>query len=227
MQKGEFAVTYPSAPWTLRGRSMQALFLVDVDIACLFVPKELDVVSVLPGKTLGGIYLAHYGAGSVLQYHELIVVPALARFASRRGFWVSHIYVDDPDSVQGGREVWGLPKEAADFDLAQDGPDWSANVRVGDRLLCTFAARRGRLRWPQVVPLATLSFREPTVLRTRARMDGRLHLASGRVHVPTESPFSGIWSGSPLVTAQLEHMTFTVPAPETIGRLEHHRGGSA
>jgi acetoacetate decarboxylase len=221
-------VTYPSAPWTLRGRSTQALFLVDVDIASLFVPKEVDVVSVLPGKTLGGIYLARYGAGSVLEYNELIVVPALARFASRRGFWVSHIYVDDPDSVQGGRELWGLPKELAVFDLADDGPDWSASVRLEDRLLCTFATQRGRLRWPQVLPLATLSIREPTtVLRTRARLDGRLHLASGRVRVPTESPFSGIWSGSPLVTVQMDHLTFTVPPAEVIGRLESYRGGRA
>jgi len=38
------------------------------------------------------IYLAAYGAGSVLEYHELIVVCALVQYRRRLGVWVSHIY---------------------------------------------------------------------------------------------------------------------------------------
>lgn len=73
-----------------------------------------------PGWTFGGVYCAHYGAGSTLEYLELIVIPGLVRRGHRLGAWISHIYVDDAQSVAGGRSIWALPKELAEF---RDGPD--------------------------------------------------------------------------------------------------------
>jgi hypothetical protein len=63
-------MTYPSAPWTLRGHAVHTLRLVDRVQARAFVPSGLEIVSVLPGRTLGGVYLAAYGPGSALPYHE-------------------------------------------------------------------------------------------------------------------------------------------------------------
>ena len=59
--------------------------------------------------------LASFGPGSVLEDDELIVAAALTQHAGRSGFRISHIYVDDADSVDGGREIWGLPKDLAQF----------------------------------------------------------------------------------------------------------------
>lgn len=59
-------MTYPSAPWTLKGYAVQTLQLVDSAQARSFVPPDLDIISVLPGKTLGGVYLTSYRPGSVL-----------------------------------------------------------------------------------------------------------------------------------------------------------------
>jgi acetoacetate decarboxylase len=84
---------------------MQALQLVDIPRARPFVPAALPIVPVFPGKSLGVMYLAAYGPGSALTYNELIVAPALARHGRRVGFWISHIYVDEPRSVAGGREI--------------------------------------------------------------------------------------------------------------------------
>ena len=56
-------MTYPSAPWRLKGFAVQTLHLVDSAQARSFVPPELDIVSVLPGKTLGVMYLASYEPG--------------------------------------------------------------------------------------------------------------------------------------------------------------------
>ncbi len=66
-------------------------------------------------KTLGGVYLSYYGSGSALEYSELIIIGAIAGYQGKFGGWVTHIYVDNPDSVAGGREIWGLPKELAEF----------------------------------------------------------------------------------------------------------------
>src|SRR5688572_23194128 len=128
-------MTYPSAPWTLKGFAVQTLQLVDTARARSFVPPDLDIVSVLPGKTLGVVYLASYGPESVLSYNELIVVPALTRYGKNVGFWISHIYVDHPDSMAGGREIWGLPKELAQFTW-QMGEQNHVLVRQGEQVLC-------------------------------------------------------------------------------------------
>jgi hypothetical protein len=94
-------MAYPQAPWTLQGYSLQTLNLIDITAARSLVPSELEIISVWPGKTLGGVYVASYGSGSTLEYNELIVVSAITRYANRFGTWISHIYVDNPDSVAG------------------------------------------------------------------------------------------------------------------------------
>ena len=104
-------MNYPAAPWKLKGYALQTLNLIEVEKARNFVPPELEIVSVLPGKTLGGIYLSAYQSGSILEYNELIVVPGLVRYQNKTATWISHIYVDDEKSVAGGREIWGLPKD--------------------------------------------------------------------------------------------------------------------
>src|SRR5919202_710345 len=67
------------------------------------------------GRTLGGVVLARYGPGSTLEYHELVVFAGVARVGARVGFVVAYIAVDSPASLAGGREIWGLPKRAAEF----------------------------------------------------------------------------------------------------------------
>ncbi|HEY9821570.1 MAG TPA: acetoacetate decarboxylase family protein, partial [Candidatus Sericytochromatia bacterium] len=104
-------MTYPPAPWTLQGYAIQSLQLIDIERVRPLIPTEFEIISVLPGKTVGGVYLSYYGSGSVLEYSELIVAAGMVRYSGKIGGWVSHIYVDNADSVAGGREIWGLPKE--------------------------------------------------------------------------------------------------------------------
>jgi acetoacetate decarboxylase len=111
-------MSYPSAPWPLQGDAVHTLQLVDRVRARAVVPSALDMVSGLPGQTLGVVSLASDGPGSVLPYNELIVVPALTRSGIHAGWWISHLTVDHPDALAGGREIWGLPKELAQFTCA-------------------------------------------------------------------------------------------------------------
>jgi acetoacetate decarboxylase len=128
-------VSYPPAPWKAKGFVVQTLRLIDVEKVRRFVPSELEIVSVLPGKTLGSVYIADYGPGSALEYNELIVAPALTRRGRTIRFWISHIYVDNRDSMAGGREIWGLPKEIAQFNWSQDRRE--IEIRQEGRLLCS------------------------------------------------------------------------------------------
>ena len=132
---------YPPAPWTLQGYALQTLQLIDIERVRPLIPPEFDIVSVLPGKTLGGVYLSSYGSGSVLEYSELIVNAAIVHYSGKSGGWVSHLYVDSADSVAGGREIWGLPKELAEFTWEKgsrtvSGYENSVIVRHGEQTLC-------------------------------------------------------------------------------------------
>jgi hypothetical protein len=106
---------YPPAPWQLNGRAWVSLSLIDIKLVRSYIPKELEIVQLLPGKTLGGLYIATYEISSTLTYNELIVFGGLTRRGRQMGAWVTHIYVDNPRSIAGGREIWGLPKQMARF----------------------------------------------------------------------------------------------------------------
>ena len=84
-------MSHPAPPWHLNGE-----FVV--------VPARVRP------RALGGVLLANYTSGTLV-YRELIVFER----ATRRGMVISHIYVDDEQSLRGGHEIWGLPKELATF----------------------------------------------------------------------------------------------------------------
>jgi acetoacetate decarboxylase len=80
--------------------------------------------------------LVRYVEPSPLTYSELLVAR-LNRGGSEMAtgtVTVTDIWVDSPDSVAGGRELWALPKQLCDFDVdtAYRGPvttaEWSATV---------------------------------------------------------------------------------------------------
>ena len=134
------------------------------------VPEDMRIVRLSPGRTLAMLALMRYGAGSTLQYQEAIIAPALVHGAGRIGMWISHIYVDHPQSLLAGREVWGLPKESARFAGAcgrqeMDGP--GVEIRI---------ATDAEPKYMSPCPLAAAIF-------GRAGRDLRWSLALGRARM--------------------------------------------
>jgi hypothetical protein len=146
----------------------------------------------IPTGLTTGVMLAAY-TGGTLAYHELIVFG--------RGLVVSEIYVDDARSRAGGREIWNLPKELADFRLS---PGRFEVRRAGELLLSARVRRR-----PGRVPLA---FPAPTL----GELDGRLSLAIGLARVraaPALVHAEGrVLSGTRLALAG-DALELTMPAP--------------
>lgn len=207
-------MAYPQAPWTLQGYALQTLQPLDIDRVRHLVPSELEIISVWPGKTLGGVYLSYYGSGSVLEYSELIVIAAFVGYKGKFGGWVSHIYVDNPDSVAGGREIWGLPKEMAEFTWEKDE---RVTVRQGNRLLCSFNYSQQGFGWRQWLGASSFSTIESNLLLFPAELESRLGLVSSKLEVPTESPFASLTLGQPWLTARCDEMRLKVGAPEVVG----------
>jgi hypothetical protein len=111
-------VSYPPAPWPLAGSLWLSLFRLDHD------------VDGLRPRGLYGAAFVSYEEPSPLTYGELLV----ARPVRRRRVRVTDIWVDSRASMAGGRELWAIPKQPADFeyDASHRGPfattTWTARV---------------------------------------------------------------------------------------------------
>ncbi|MBU7585769.1 MAG: acetoacetate decarboxylase family protein [Nostoc sp. TH1S01] len=208
-------MSYPATPWMLQGKAIASLHLVNINQVRSLIPTEFQVFSVWPGKTLGCVYLADYREGSVLEYSELIVAPAVVSYQNQIGAWISHIYVDNADSVAGGREIWGLPKELADFTWEDDK---RVTARQGDRNLCTLNYTQQSLAWRQRLTGSAFSVQGVELLKFSAECEARLGLISSQLDVPSESPFAGISLGQPFLTGRAEQMKLKVVHPEVVGQ---------
>ncbi|MBD2245557.1 acetoacetate decarboxylase family protein [Nostoc sp. FACHB-888] len=205
---------YPQAPWTLQGYAIQTLHLVNIDRVRPLIPLELEIISVWPGKTLASVYLSNYGSGSVLEYSELIIAPAVVNYQRKIGGWVSHIYVDNADSVAGGREIWGLPKELAKFTWEQGN---HVTVYQENRKLCSLNYNQQSLAWRQWLTASSFSAKGNDLLLFPAEFESVLGLISSNLEVPAESPFSGIGLGEPWLTVRCEQMSLQIDAPKVVG----------
>ncbi|MFC0542464.1 acetoacetate decarboxylase family protein [Kutzneria chonburiensis] len=144
-----------------------------------------------------------------LSYNE-VFVGSVVRRGFRVGLWVHGIWVDSVESLWGGREIWGLPKELATFTwrnrgltmTAQDGrldvrfsgsPRWSARVPfvapafgLGSRFF--YGIGHGRLRLARLEVSADLP-----CLRTSAEVPA---LWLNDFHLVVRAPTSFVESES-------------------------------
>jgi len=210
-------MTYPPAPWKVQGYALQTVQFIDIARSRPLVPPELDIVALLPGKTLAGVFFAHYGPGLVMEYYELLVVAALTRYQGQFGLWISHIYVDSADSMAGGRGIWGLPKELAQFTWEQ-GHKNRFTARQGDRVLCMLDYGKPRWLWRQKLATPQVSIRGANLLRFSNTVDARLGLASGQLHVPADSPFASLGLGTARFTYHYGDLTAIIKAPRLLGK---------
>lgn len=211
-------MAYPPAPWHLVGHGVQTIHLVPTAAVRALVPPELDIVAILPGRTLAVVAFAHYGSGSVLEYDELIVAPAVVKRDGKAGVWISHIYVSHPDSVAGGREIWGVPKFLASFEWSDSGSRRIVSATMDGRRLCAMTTGRRlwlirkRLEFPSYSRLGS------ELLRFVGETRSRVALTRGKVEVPDESPFSEIPLGRAYLGFWLGEMDLVCHAPTIAGQ---------
>jgi acetoacetate decarboxylase len=214
-------MNYPPAPWQLRGYATQTLNLVDIDRVRRFVPPELDIVAILPGKTIGSIYISEYQLDSVLTYNELIVAPALVRQRTKIGGWISHIYVDNPDSMAGGRAIWGLPKELAEFTRIGR----QITVHQQAKTLCRLSYRSNLLSDLKITPKITVPCfgnLNGNLLYFNNDFQGKVSLVDSNLEIPQSSPFASLNLSTPLLTIDLQDLSLVTGSPESTNtRLEH------
>ena len=114
-------LTYPDAPWPMVGSLWVSLFRL-----------KHGVDELRPAGFYGAAFVS-YEEGSPLTYSELLVARPIRTGGRTRPVSITDIWVDSPASVAGGRELWAIPKDLADFTLESSyrGPltttQWSAS----------------------------------------------------------------------------------------------------
>ncbi len=209
-------MSYPSAPWTLKGYAYLTVYPIDISKAEKHIPTGLEIVQTLPGKTIGGVFLGNYGTGSTLTYSELIVVAGLVKQNGKIGSWISHIYVDNPDSIAGGREIWGLPKEDAQF-FWQPNEQGSVTVRQGDQILCDYSHGWQFNLWRQGGQFSSYSQLASDLMIFNSAAVGNLVLVGSRLNVPASSPFAELVDSQPWIAVKAESLEISISEPTTIG----------
>ena len=107
---------YPAPPWQMQGQLWLSLFRV-------------RGVEGRPDGVYGAAFVS-YEPGSELTYSELLV----AHPGPDRAVSITDIWVDSPESVEGGRELWAIPKGMCEFtfDTGRRGrlsrAEWSASI---------------------------------------------------------------------------------------------------
>ncbi|MFH9423952.1 acetoacetate decarboxylase family protein [Streptomyces sp. NPDC017529] len=153
--------SYPPPPWHLRGHLWGGLFAAESSPA-----PPPDLSPVLPRSLV--VLLIRYREGTLV-YDELLV-GTLARRGLRAGVHVHRIWVDDEQSMWGGRRIWGVPKELAGFQW--DGP--RVRVTDGEGLVATLGVTSKGPSLPRLpLPLAAFGSRDGTRTFITARFSAR------------------------------------------------------
>lgn len=194
------SVAYPPEPWDLAGSGQITVW----GVAAGAVPALPDGVraATVAGRAAVCTAFVDYGEGSLLAYHELLAA-VVVREGRGLALCITDIWVDSPASRAGGRELWGIPKELADFSVSR-GQSWA--VRQDSPLADAWF----RSRPLPAVPLPRLSGRivqerGGVVLRTPIRTAGRVRPARARWEFA--GPLAWLGGARPLLSVQAERFT--------------------
>lgn len=184
--------SYPPEPWDLTGHNAVGVWLLPRHLTPAPHSPDTKVVRVL-GRAIVCAAFFSYEEPSPLTYGE-IMATVLVRQGWRLRVSITHIWVDSPASMAGGRELWAIPKELATFSIAPDA-SYSADG-IG-----SLSVRRVR-RLPGRLPLAfrVAQDRAGTLAVTRVSGSVALRLVRGAWSFAADGPLGFLAGRSPLVT---------------------------
>ncbi|MGN6781476.1 MAG: acetoacetate decarboxylase family protein [Marmoricola sp.] len=192
--------TYPPEPWDLSGSGQITVWGVAAsDLPAL--PSGVRPAT-LAGRAVACTAFVDYGEGSMLAYHELLAA-VVVREGRGLALCITDIWVDSPASRAGGRELWGIPKELADFSMSP-GQSWASRA---DAPLADAWFRSSSL---PAVPLPVLrgrivQERAGELLRTPLRTGGRVRPARARWDFAPGGPLCWLAGARPLASVRAEH----------------------
>lgn len=188
-------MSYPPSPWSLRGRMHVSVWAVPLADVPALPPSLSGAVRVLRlfGRAFVGTAWVDYQPGGDMSYHELLSA-VLTRAGWRPRVTITHIWVDSVASRDGGRALWGIPKDLAAFAgsfgegaasaSTADGPIASAVLPPGNgiapRLPVGFRVVQDLAGRPVTTPVRSTARYGPARVVWTVAPDGPLRFLAGR-----------------------------------------------
>ena len=198
------SAAYPDEPWRLAGEAFVSVWSVPRRA----LPRVPDVVSplMIGGRAVVVTAWIDYTPPGQLSYHELLATVATRperRFRSALAASITEIWVANEASRAGGRELWGIPKESAVFELDRSGGFTASASAHGEWIATASFTPRG-----PVGPATRAAFTiiqsvsgRPWPSPVRARM--RARFASATWTVNPHGPLGYLAGRRPLASAHL------------------------
>ncbi|MEV4640934.1 acetoacetate decarboxylase [Actinoplanes sp. NPDC049548] len=178
---------YPPSPWHLRGQLHLSVFVVPRR-ALPPLPAGLRPLTVA-GRALVGAAWVTYEPGGTLHYRELLAAVLTRPLRTT----IMDIWVDSPESRDGGRALWAIPKDLAELTVAppEAGAAGIARAEISP-------GRRLPGRWP--TPLSLAQSDRNIVVRTPVRGTGALRHTDISWHIDRTGPLGYLADRRPLLS---------------------------
>src|SRR4051794_31368506 len=216
---------YPPEPWDLRGQSYLSIFAVPRS-AVPALPAPLAAVvrpaPVGPWALVGAAFV-RYEPGGIMQYQELFSA-VLVHERGRPRVSITDIWVDSPASRDGGRALWGIPKDLADLTIrtAPDGGTVAAASGGDSAASIGSASFRPRVRLPGRWPIrmTVAQALAGTVRRTPVRGHAAVRLGGSAWRVDARGPLGHLADRRPLLTLTLADFRLRFGTPAGAGSAQ-------
>ena len=199
-------VSYPPAPWRLEGDLYASVWRVPSASAPPAPPGAIPLV--VAGQTLVVTGWAEYAPGGVLAYREALCAVLLRapRFPAAA---ITHIWVDHPSSVAGGRALWSIPKVSGRFSGTPE--NGAAAFDADDRPIAALRFTPGlALPWRQRLGLHIIQ--QPLMgtdgpQATRLNSAGRIRFGHASWRCEPAGPLGFLHGRRPWFSARMERAT--------------------
>ena len=200
------SIAYPQPPWSLRG---------DMFVALVKMPPNTVPAEIVPAcarqrpdrsMTLA-VAFVDYQPGGQLSYREFLV--GATNQAMLGTGTILKIWVDTMVSLAGGRELWFIPKDLADFDVHTDG-GFTGTVTVdGQKALAYSYTPTLTLPGRWTLPNTLLQEHDGAVRRTKSKFRARFQLGKGTLDIADSGPVSFLRQGRVLRHVAMRDFTAT------------------
>lgn len=183
---------YPDEPWDLHGHSYIGVWLVPREQLPAPHSAATKPITIFGRGVVSAAFFV-YEQPSPLTYDE-IMSTVLVRDGWRPRVSITHIWVNSPASRDGGRELWAIPKQLADFEVVPH----ATYLADGIGSLLVRRIRRLPVRLPAGFRIAQDRRGSLQVTPVRGRI--RLGAGSGRWTFEPDGPLGFLADRKPLLT---------------------------
>lgn len=191
--------SYPPSPWHLTAHAYVGLYLVPKsDLPAPHSPQTKAITVFGRGLVAAAFFV--YEEPSPLTYNE-IMSTVLVRKGWRPLVSITKIWVDSEASRDGGRELWAIPKDLADFAVNPHTSYVGADGHTSIGSLVVHGAKALPLKLP--VGFKVAQNRAGELVLTSVKGRGRIGIAKVRWTFNPDGPIGFLAGRRPLLTLVL------------------------